>query len=74
MENEQIYLIPGDLVRVKHKLDNRPVMLITEKVTTPFKTADGGVAMTFIGMRCIWFDKNQSRQEGVFSTKDLEKI
>ena len=36
MENNisKIYFIPGDLVILKHDLDNKPIMLVTEVVTS----------------------------------------
>ncbi len=37
MENksiEKIYFVPGNLVIIKHDLDNKPVMLVTEIVTS----------------------------------------
>lgn len=32
--NDKIYFIPGNVVTIKHDLDNKPVMLVTEVVTT----------------------------------------
>lgn len=63
---------PGDLVRLKHKELNSPVMLIKDKVSRQFKTEDGDINNVFCGMRCVWFDKNNVLREAIFSTKDLE--
>ncbi|MGL4372519.1 MAG: hypothetical protein ACRCS6_01965 [Turicibacter sp.] len=50
MENksiEKIYFVPGNLVIVKHGLENKPIMLVTEIVTSriviPTVTTWGGV-------------------------------
>lgn len=66
-----IYLSPGQIVMVRHEIENRPKMFIVEKVSRNVKNADGEIVPMFLGMRCRWFDKNQTLQEGVFSTKDL---
>lgn len=74
----KIYFIPGELVIIKHELDNRPVMLVVEVVTS--KICNFGVAVKqdpknhFKGIRCGWFDHNQVWQEQIFSTKDLIKV
>jgi hypothetical protein len=51
---------------------NSPVMLIKDKVSRQFRDHDGEVNNLFVGMRCIWFDKNDDLQEAIFSTKDLK--
>lgn len=46
MENkniEKIYFVPGNLVVVKHELDNKPVMLVTEIVTTRIGLSNGSI-------------------------------
>lgn len=67
----QIFLSPGQTVMVRHKIENRPKMFIVEKVSKNVKNADNEIVPMFMGMRCRWFDKNQTLQEGIFSTKDL---
>lgn len=91
MENkniEKIYFVPGNLVIVKHDLDNRPVMLVTEVVTSKVLTgvpALGGYSygnalelakpqMAFKGIRCGWFDADMVWREQIFSTKDIIKV
>lgn len=71
-EENVVYYAPGQLVQLRHKELNSPVMLITEKVTKQFKNTENELASFFVGMRTIWFDKNNCLQTGVFSTKDLE--
>ena len=59
---------PGDIVRIKHsELQNTPInMLITQKVTDCNKV--------LLGMKCLWFDKEEVPHEMVISTKDLELV
>lgn len=66
-----VFYSAGDLVRVRHKELNSPIMLVQEKVTRQYKQEDT-IVNQFIGLRCRWFDKNDCLQEAVFSTKDLE--
>lgn len=75
MIEEKVFFVPGDKVIVKHtELDNRPVMLIKEKVEKTIRDKDGNMGSNFLGMRCLWFDKNQVLHEAIFSTKDLMHI
>lgn len=71
-EDTKTYFAPGQLCVLRHKELNSPIMLITEKVTKQFKNTDNELSSFFVGMRTIWFDKNNCLQTGVFSTKDLE--
>ena len=66
-----IFLSPGQVVMVRHEIENRPKMFIVEKVSKNIKNADNEIVPMFMGMRCRWFDKNGDLQENVFSTKDL---
>lgn len=71
-EVERIYFMPGDLVQVRQNVDNKPVMIVKEKETkrfTPNKEEQGKDFL--VGIRCVWFDKEQRLQEAVFNTKDL---
>lgn len=72
-ESESLfYYKPGDLVVLKHKELESPIMLIKDKVSRQFKTDTGEIGNVFRGMKCIWFDKNNVLQEAIFSTKDLK--
>lgn len=72
-EEEKTYFLPGQIVRVKQDIPNRPEMIVLGKVTNVFrKNAEKGGALK--GIRCMWFNANQELQEGVFSTKDLEIV
>jgi hypothetical protein len=35
---------------------------------------DGNKETIFVGIKTRWFDKNQTLQEAIFSTKDLKHI
>lgn len=65
----KVYLKPGDLVQLKHDMPYKPKMLIVEKVTET-----NSKEISFLGMKCVWFNQNRDMCEGVFSTKDLEKV
>lgn len=75
MEDTRVFYAPGDIVTIKHEeLENRPIMMVKEKVETTMKDKEGCLTTTFVGIRTIWFDKNQDLQSAVFSTKDLMHI
>lgn len=78
---EKIFFIPGNIVTLKHNIDNVPMMLVTEVVTSRILTNHsywGDLSPEskphFKGIRCIWFTKNNELQEHIFSTKDLIKL
>lgn len=73
---EKIYFIPGDKVKVKHNLENSPIMLVQEKVTKRIFTSKicNEPADRFVGIQCGWFDKNNVWRKEIFSTKDLIKV
>ena len=64
---ERVYFSAGDIVRIKHDLENRPYMM----VQSIDKTVTEG---TLLGVTCIWFSNNGEIQKHRFNTKDLEKI
>ena len=69
---EKTFFNPGDLVIVKHDIDNKPVMFVVEKATRSLYNKETNVKENiFLGVKCRWFDKNQVMHEDVFSTKDL---
>lgn len=71
---EKTYFIAGDIVEIRHNIENKPKMFITEKVTKTVKDKNGNIETIFIGLRCKWFDKQQVLHEAIFSTKDLKHI
>ena len=75
IDDIKVFYAPGDIVKLRHEsIENRPTMLVKEKVEKSFKDREGNLSDTFIGIKCIWFDKNQVLQEAIFSTKDLMHI
>ena len=72
MDIEKTFFVAGDVVEVRHDIENKPKMFITEKITKSFKDKDGNVENIFVGLKAKWFDKNQVLQEAIFSTKDLQ--
>ena len=47
-------------------------MIVKEKETKRFNPNKEELGSNFlVGIRCIWFDKEQRLQEAVFNTKDL---
>lgn len=74
VNEEKIFFLPGDLCKVKHDLDNVPIMYVTEKISRTMMTKEGNKENTFLGIKCRWFDAEYKLQEAVFSTKDLIHI
>lgn len=74
INEERVFYNPGDIVKLKHDLENVPTMYVVEKVTRNIMDKDGGKESIFIGIKCRWFDKNQILHEAIFSTKDLIHI
>ena len=74
-DENKVFYNAGDVVTIKHDIPNKPVMFVTEKVTRSLLNKDTNeMENVFLGIKCRWFDKNQVLQEGLFSTKDLQKI
>ena len=69
--DDKIFYNPGDLVKVKHKLSNAPVMYVIEKSTKSIVNKSGTKETIFLGIKCRWFDCNNVLREAIFSTKDL---
>lgn len=71
MEAGYVYFNAGDIVTVKHALENKPKMLVVDKVSRSMVNKEGEKETMFVGIRCRWYDKNQTLQEAIWSTKDL---
>ena len=72
---DKLYLTPGMVVRVRHNIENRPKMIVSEKVTRSIRNKDKEDYDTmFLGIKCRWFDTTGRLQEAIFNTKDLELI
>lgn len=72
---EKTFFLPGELCMVKQDIDNKPKMMVVEKVTRSLMNKETGMKESmFLGIKCRWFDKNQAMHEEVFSSKDLIHI
>ncbi|MBO7211678.1 MAG: hypothetical protein J6V44_11840 [Methanobrevibacter sp.] len=71
ISNDKVFFNPGDVVALRHRIDNIPTMYVIEKVTRNVVSKEGDKESMFIGIKCRWFDANQVLREAVFSTKDL---
>ena len=74
IEQEKIYFVAGDIVEVRHNIENKPKMFVTDKITKSIKDKDGNIVNVFLGLKCRWYDKTQVLHEAIFSTKDLKHV
>ena len=75
LDETRVYFNPGDIVTVRHDVENKPQMWVIEKsVRSMYNKETNEKENIFLGIKCRWFDKNQVMQEGLFSTKDLLKL
>lgn len=72
MEDEKIFLMPGDLVTLKQDLPNKPTMIVVKKKTMTIKGDEPGKFLQ--GIICRWFTSDGHMEENLFSTKDLIKL
>lgn len=71
---DKTFFISGDVVTLNKDIDNLPKMVVVDKVTRSLMNKDGNKETIFVGIKTRWFDKNQTLQEAIFSTKDLKHI
>lgn len=71
---DKTFFISGDIVTLNKDLENLPKMVVVDKVTRSLINKDGNKETIFVGIKTRWFDKNQTLQEAIFSTKDLKHI
>lgn len=69
---ERIFFAAGDIVQVKHDLEDKPKMLV-QSVDKAAYPADSKTSM-LLGVTCIWFSTDLKLQKNRFNTKDLEKV
>jgi len=69
---ERIFFNAGDLVRIKHSIDNRPNKMLVVRVKKIHSMSGGNSSLS--GIECIWFDTTGALHKEIFNTKDLEKI
>lgn len=74
IEQDKIYFVAGDIVEIRHNIENKPKMFVTDKITKSIKDKDGNIENVFLGLKCKWYDKNQVLHEAIFSTKDLKHV
>ena len=73
--DSRVFYSPRDIVTLRHSsLENKPIMLVKEKVEKQLKDKEGNISNVFLGIKCIWFNKNQDIKEYIFSTKDLMHV
>ena len=68
---DKVYFMPGDLVQLRQKISNKPVMLVIRKETSMFRKEGEEILK---GIRCRWFTTSGQLQEAVWNTKDLELV
>ena len=55
MDTAYVYFNAGDIVQVKHAIDNRPKMLVVDKVSRSMVNKDGDKETTFLGGKVLTF-------------------
>lgn len=68
MEEDKVYFLPGQIVKLKQDIPNSPEMIVMRKETNVFNHDNKGKLK---GIRCRWFTADGQLQEAVWSTKDL---
>lgn len=69
-KEDLVFFKGGDLVKIKHNIPNRPIMLVKHIV----KARPNDSKSILLGVRCFWFDSNLAYNEQTFSSKDLVKV
>lgn len=67
----KVFFAAGDLVTLKHDIDNRPSMVVQSVDKSTIKSES---VVALLGVTCIWFSSDFKLQKNRFSTKDLKKI
>lgn len=68
-----IYYQPGDIVEIRQDIPNKPRMVVIGKITNMFKN-NSDKSTVLKGIKCFWFNTEMELQEGIFNTKDLQKV
>jgi uncharacterized protein YodC (DUF2158 family) len=69
---DKVFFNAGDLVKIKHKINNRPDTMLVAKVKKLRSASGQNTSLS--GIECIWFDNNGALHRETFNTKDLEKV
>lgn len=67
---ERIFFNPGEVVKVKQNIPNKPLMVVKSVDKSNTKYGDT-VKPVFFGITCFWFATDGTLQESRFNTKDL---
>ena len=70
----KVFFTPGDVVKVKHEIDNRPTMIVKTIDKVTIRNKEAGDRPTLFGITCFWFSTDGKIQEARFNTKDLIHI
>lgn len=74
-DKDTTFFNPGDIVVVKHDISDKPQrMWVIGKKEMTFKNDNKDPNITFGGIICRWFSKDNILQESIFNTKDLCKL
>lgn len=73
-EDDKIYFLPGQRVKLKQQIENSPTMIVVSKVSNVFKHQSDQKSNALKGIKCMWFNTLMELQEAIFNTKDLIKI
>ena len=53
MDEYKLYFTPGMLVRVRHEIENRPLMFVVDKTSRSIRNKDTNEYETiFVGIKC----------------------
>ena len=74
IDDDKIYFLPGERVRLKQDVSNKPDMIVIGKVSNVFKHQSDQKGNALKGIKCMWFNTLMELQEAIFNTKDSEKI
>lgn len=72
VNDEKVFLKPGDIVKLKQDIPNSPKMIIYRIERNIIRDKEDHSLLK--GCKCRWFTENGFLQEAIFSTKDLVLI
>lgn len=52
INNDKVFFNPGDIVELRHQLDNTPTMYVVEKMTRTIINKAGEKETMFLGIKC----------------------
>lgn len=69
MEENKTFFVPGQIVKLKQAIPNKPLMMVYRVERSIMRNTNGKDILK--GVKCRWFTTDGFLQEAVFSTKDL---